>query len=338
MIFLEGLWDAVLDTAALVPFLFATYLVMEAIEHAGLGASERLIRRAGKAGPIVGALLGVVPQCGFSAMAATLYSVRVVTVGTLLAVMLSTSDEMLPVFVAQGAPASLIGEILALKVIVAIACGLIVDLAFRIWVGPPEAPAIHDFREREGCRCEECEGGAACEARCACDECEATEAAEHEAEHKHALAHEHHGHVHAHGGGAGSAVKVIVTSALHHTVKVTIFIFLVTWGIDLLLELVGHDVIAVFFAQNPVSAIFAAALVGLIPNCGGSVIISELFLEGTLGSGALIAGLLSGTGVALLVLFRANRHAGQNLAIMATLFGVGVLVGFIVSASGFVFA
>ena len=325
--FLEGLWDAVLDTVALVPFLFATYLVMEAIEHAGLGASERLIRRAGVAGPVVGAVLGIVPQCGFSAMAATLYSVRVVTVGTLLAVMLSTSDEMLPVFVAQGAPVSLIAEIFLVKVVVAMAAGFLVDLAMRVWRGAPEAPAIRDFCEREGCHCAECEDEA-CEERC--DACEG-------ASHTHGPA-APHAHAHEHAHAHGSALRVIVTSALFHTVKVTIFIFLVTWGIDLVLEAVGHDVIAAFFAQNPISAIFVAALVGLIPNCGGSVIISELFLEGTLASSALIAGLLSGTGVALLVLFRANRHAGQNLAITATLFGVGVLVGLIVLCSGFAFA
>ncbi len=330
--FLEGLWDAVLDTVALVPFLFATYLVMEAIEHAGLGASERLIRRAGVAGPFVGALLGIVPQCGFSAMAATLYSVRVVTVGTLLAVMLSTSDEMLPVFVAQGAPVSLIGEIFLVKVVVAVAAGFLVDLAVRVWFGHPEKPAIRDFCEREGCHCADCEEGE-CEARCYEEREDGAPA------HDHASAHGHdHAHSHDHAHGHGSALRVIVTSALYHTVKVTIFIFLVTWGIDLVLEAVGHDVIAAFFAQNPVSAIFVAALVGLIPNCGGSVIISELFLEGTLASSALIAGLLSGTGVALLVLFRANRHAGQNLAITATLFGVGVLVGLLVLASGFAFA
>ncbi len=326
-VFIEGLWDAVVDTFALVPFLFATYLVMEAIEHAGLGASERLIRRAGVAGPVVGAILGIVPQCGFSAMAATLYSVRVVTIGTLLAVMLSTSDEMLPVFVAQGAPLSLMGEIFLVKVVVAIAVGFLADLAARVWFGAPDALAIRDFCEREGCHCEECEDKD-CEARGMGCEGEG-----------HAHDHSHgHSHGHAHDHAHGSALRVIVTSALYHTVKVTIFIFLVTWGIDLVLEFVGHDVIAAFFAQNPVSAIFVAGLVGLIPNCGGSVIISELFLEGTLASSALISGLLSGTGVALLVLFRANRHPAQNLAITAILFGVGVLVGFIVLASGFTFA
>lgn len=337
MVFWDGLWDAVVDTAGLVPFLLATYLVMEAIEHAGLGASQRVISKAGAAGPVAGALLGIVPQCGFSAMAATLYSVRVVTFGTLIAVMLSTSDEMLPVFVAQAAPPSLIGEILAVKVVVALIAGFLVDLAIRVWRGPQSlSPIIHELCERERCHCSE--DAARCEACRECAEGEGPCDPSHLDAHGHADADgDAHAHAHGHDHG-GSTLKVIVTSALIHTVKVTIFIFLVTWGIDLVLDAVGHDVIALFFAQNPVSSVFVAALVGLIPNCGASVVISELFLEGTLGSGALIAGLLSGAGVSILVLFRANRHAGENLACLAILFGVGSLAGLLVGASGFVFA
>ena len=308
--------DSVLDTLELVPFLFVTYLAMEALEHSTEGRMQGLVARAGHAGPIVGGLLGAVPQCGFSAMAATLYSGGVVTAGTLVAVILSTSDEMVPVFLAHQEPAGRLLSIMLLKVVVGIVVGLLLDAVLHAvrHVGNPQ-PHIHDLCERAHCRCEDDEAGS--------DASPESDADGHgEAERGH-----HHGHGH----------WAIVRSAAIHTVQVTGFILLVTFLFGLLIEVMGEDALAQLLGSHPVRATFLAALVGLIPNCGASVAITELYLDGVLGAGPMVAGLLASGGVGLLVLFRTNNNVRQNIAIMAFVYVVGVVVGLIVSASGILF-
>ena len=305
--------DSVLDTLELVPFLLVTYLAMEALEHSTEGRVQGIVARAGHAGPIVGALLGAIPQCGFSAMAATLFSGGVVTVGTLVAVILSTSDEMVPVFLAHQEPVGRLFSIMLLKVVVGIIVGLLLDAVLHAvrHVGNPK-PHIHDLCERARCHCEDEEG----------EEDALSEQASGDATHAH-----HHGHGH----------WAIVRSAAVHTVQVTGFILLVTFLFGLLIEVMGGDELALLLGSHPVRATFLAALVGLIPNCGASVAITELYLDGVLGAGPMVAGLLASGGVGLLVLFRTNNNVRQNIAIMAFVYVVGVVVGLIVSASGILF-
>lgn len=308
--------DSVLDTLELVPFLFVTYLAMETLEHSTEGRMQGLVARAGHAGPIVGGLLGAVPQCGFSAMAATLYSGGVVTAGTLVAVILSTSDEMVPVFLAHQEPAGRLLSIMLLKVVVGIVVGLLLDAVLHAvrHVGNPQ-PHIHDLCERAHCRCEDDEAGS--------DASPESDADGHgEAERGH-----HHGHGH----------WAIVRSAAIHTVQVTGFILLVTFLFGLLIEVMGEDALAQLLGSHPVRATFLAALVGLIPNCGASVAITELYLDGVLAAGPMVAGLLVSGGVGLLVLFRTNRDVRQNVAVTAFIYAVGVVVGLAVSASGMLF-
>ena len=308
--------DSVLDTLELVPFLFVTYLAMETLEHSTEGRMQGLVARAGHAGPIVGGLLGAVPQCGFSAMAATLYSGGVVTAGTLVAVILSTSDEMVPVFLAHQEPAGRLLSIMLLKVVVGIVVGLLLDAVLHAvrHVGNPQ-PHIHDLCERAHCHCEDDEAGS--------DASPESDADGHgEAEHGH-----HHGHGH----------WAIVRSAAIHTVQVTGFILLVTFLFGLLIEVMGEDALAQLLGSHPVRATFLAALVGLIPNCGASVAITELYLDGVLAAGPMVAGLLVSGGVGLLVLFRTNRDVRQNVAVTAFIYAVGVVVGLAVSASGMLF-
>lgn len=308
--------DSVLDTLELVPFLFVTYLAMEALEHSTEGRMQGLVARAGHAGPIVGGLLGAVPQCGFSAMAATLYSGGVVTAGTLVAVILSTSDEMVPVFLAHQEPAGRLLSIMLLKVVVGIVVGLLLDAVLHAvrHVGNPQ-PHIHDLCERAHCHCEDDEAGS--------DASPESDADGHgEAERGH-----HHGHGH----------WAIVRSAAIHTVQVTGFILLVTFLFGLLIEVMGEDALAQLLGSHPVRATFLAALVGLIPNCGASVAITELYLDGVLAAGPMVAGLLVSGGVGLLVLFRTNRDVCQNVAVTAFVYAVGVVVGLVVSASGMLF-
>jgi hypothetical protein len=283
--FVDVISDAFFDTLRLIPFLFVTYWAMEALErHAGSKAEEA-IQRADYLGPLVGGLLGAVPQCGFSAAASTLYAGRVISVGTLLAVFLSTSDEMLPIFIAEQAPVSSMLEIIGYKILIGIVVGFSADGILHVarHIGVP-TPHIHELCERDHCGCEE--------------------------------------------GGS------VLGSATIHTLQVTGFIFLVTLILDGIITYVGMDAFASFVSSQPVLSVFASALVGLIPNCAASVIITQLYLEGVLGFGAMMAGLLVAAGIGLLVLMRTNRHVKENLAIIITLYIIGIAFGLAFQALG----
>ena len=346
---------AFIDTLKLVPFLFVTYLAMEALEHYASSKSIAAVRRAGTAGPVIGALLGVVPQCGFSAAAATLYSARVITLGTLFAVFLSTSDEMLPIMIAAQAPAGFIAEVLAIKALCGLIAGFAIDVVLRLRHHAVEAMRIRDLCERDHCGCddesdapsalsdtrrEHGEGAASsiddwgaehsseeergAELACASDE-------RHERGHDHSRDHVHahnRSHGHAHGFGA------IAKSSLVHTLQVTLFIFLVSLALEIVIDGVGEDTLASFISANSNLSVVVSAIVGLIPNCAASVVLTELYLEGALSTGAMLAGLLVSAGVGLLVLFRANRPMHENFLIAAGLVACGVVFGFIVGVFG----
>ena len=293
---LHVLEHSVLDTLALVPLLFLTYLAMEAIEHSASAHVRAVVERSGKAGPVVGGVLGALPQCGFSAMAATLYAGRVVTAGTLVAVVLSTSDEMVPVFLAHQEPLGRLFAIMGVKIAIGVVVGLVVDVALRAWHRAGDGHVhIHELCEREHCHCDD-----------------------------------DHDHDHAHGHGRWA----IVRSALVHTVQVTLFILAVTFLFGLVIESVGQDALGALLANHPVRATFVAALVGLIPNCGASVAITELYLDGVLATGPMLAGLLASGGVGLLVLWRTNADARQNAVITLFVYLVAVVAGLLAGASG----
>ena len=301
------------DTLYLIPFLFVTYLAMEWLEHKAGDKAEEAVRRAGAAGPVVGALVGIVPQCGFSAAAATLWAGRVITLGTLFAVFLSTSDEMLPIFLAEQVAPMTILKIMGVKLMIGMVMGFVVDAAIRLARRDREKLRIHELCERDHCHCN---GD--------CGACEQQPELAYDYEHDEE--HEHH-----HEGGS------ILRSALKHTVQVTVFIFVITLVLDGALELVGEDALAAFLGSNPVLSVLGSALVGLIPNCAASVVIAQLYVEGALGAGAMMAGLLVSAGVGLLVLFRTNRGLRQNLIVLAGLWATGVFWGLIISAFGIAF-
>lgn len=279
---------SVADTLYIIPFLFVTYLAMEWLEHKTGGRAQAAIQRAGAAGPVVGAVVGAVPQCGFSAAAVTLWAGRVITLGTLFAVFLSTSDEMLPIFLAEQVPLDVIVKIIGAKIVIGMVMGFIVDAALRI-ARRIDAPLhIHELCEHDHCHCHDGEGG-------------------------------------------------ILKSAVKHTLQVTVFIFVITIVLNAVLEVVGEDVLAEFLAANPALSVFGSALVGLVPNCAASVVIAQLYVEGVLGSGAMLAGLLVSAGVGLLVLVRTNRRPRENVAIIVGLYATGVVWGLVANALGIVF-
>ena len=373
------------DTLSLVPFLFVTYLVLEALEHAAGNRVNAAVRRAGAAGPVVGAALGVLPQCGFSAMAATLYAGRVVTLGTLVAVFLSTSDEMLPMLLAERVDASSVATLLAAKAAIALISGVVVDAVLRALrrntrvhaairrtvLGPKSlagedesraadiidslseagegAEHIHRLCERDHCGCEESHahhhgddghhghGGDGDHQTYVRDKHRVFNEDTHGAHAACACNHGHdhgHGHDHDHAHGAG-AIKSIVLSALSHTVQVTVFIFIVTFVLVAVLETVGEPAMEAFLSSNRAFAILGSALVGIIPNCSASVVITQLYLEGVLSLAPAMAGLLVSAGVGYLVLFRTNRSMRENIAILILLYLVAVLWGFVLMLLGF---
>lgn len=312
---------SVADTIYLIPFLFATYVAMEWLEHRTGARTQEAVRNAGAAGPVLGAVLGVVPQCGFSASAATLYAGRVVTIGTLFAVFLSTSDEMLPIFLAEKVPATSILMIMGAKVLIGMLAGFIIDAAMRVSRRDDESLRIHELCAEARCGCEiDCE---TCRRNPElvyehCDDCYYVDDHEHD-------------HSHDHGWGA------VLKSALVHTLQVTLFIFAITFVLNIVLETAGEGVLAGVLGGDSFLSVAVAALVGLVPNCAASVVIAQLYLEGVLGSGAMLAGLLVSAGIGLLVLVRTNRNWRQNLAIIAVLYAIGVVCGAVCSSLGISF-
>lgn len=284
----DVLADAVIDTVKLIPFLFLTYLLMEWLEEKTGEKAVSIIRRNGRWGPVIGAALGVVPQCGFSAAAASLYSGGLITVGTLLAIFLSTSDEMLPIMISEAVSPLIIGKILLTKIVLGLLFGIGIDTLnkFRHRWKKDKEKHIHDLCEQDHCHCEE-----------------------------------------------GN----VFLSALRHTIQIVIFILIFTFVIGLLIELVGEDAIGTFLTSRPVTGVLLSALIGLIPNCGASVTITELYLRGILSPGQMTAGLLVGAGVGLMVLFRTNRRLVENLKITGILYLAGVLGGWIIELTGIVF-
>lgn len=274
--------DCVFDTLKTVPFLFLTYLLMEYIEHRTSDKTKRVIRRAGKWGPLFGGVLGVIPQCGFSAAAAGFFSGRVITLGTLLAVFLSTSDEMLPILLSSQVPLQLILRILLQKALIGVLAGFLVDFVFRKFNQRKIGSKIHDICMQEQCECE----------------------------------------------------HSIVRSALKHTVNIALFLLVVSLGLNLVIGLIGEENLGRLILNWPVAGELLAGVIGLIPNCAASVVITTLYMEGAMSAGAMMAGLLVGSGVGLLVLFRTNKNREENLKIMAMLYVIGVFGGIMIEFFG----
>lgn len=351
---IDILLDAAKDTLSLVPFLLVTYLALETLEHVAGDRVNGAIKRAGAAGPVVGSLLGMVPQCGFSAMAATLYAGRVVTLGTLVAVFLSTSDEMLPLLLAEQVPVQTMAMLLASKALIALVTGFIVDAAIRglrrnarahaairrtvlgTAANPAHVNCAHDDHTGGDIIDEVAEAGVSadhihelCERdHCGCDEDED----DHSHDHGHADEHEHH-HDHSH-SHEGAPVLSIIRSAISHTVQVSVFIFLVTLVLVAVLETFGESAIEQFLRGNETLAVLGSALVGLIPNCSASVVITQLYLEGALQLAPMLAGTLISAGVGYLVLFRTNRSARENAVFLVMMYVIGAGWGLVLSAFG----
>lgn len=304
-------------SVSIVPFLFLTYLAMEYIEHKAEEKVQHIIKKAGNYGPVLGAVLGAVPQCGFSTAASNFYAGRVITLGTLMAIYLSTSDEMLPILLSNKVGAVVILKLLGIKIVIGMVAGLLIDAVMR---GRNKG----DSGQESGCHHEHNHH-------------------EHDHDHEH-HSHDHHGHNHDHHGHEDHhhnhtlihelceqenchCERGVFVSAVVHTVKIFLYILVITFVLNIIIELVGEDTLSGLLLNRPVVGPLIAGLVGLIPNCASSVVITQLFLSGTLGLGSMMAGLLVNAGVGVLVLFRVNRHGKENLRIVVLLYVIGVVSG-----------
>lgn len=337
---LDALVDAVLDTAKLIPFLLITYMGMEYLEHKAEKHTTGMLEKAGHFGPLIGAAVGILPQCGFSAAASSLFAGGVISVGTLIAVFLSTSDEMLPIFISEGVHPATMLRVLATKAILGLISGFLLDVFMRHGrhTKAPEKH-IHDLCVHEHCDCdddeeEELHTEAAHTHEANADDHTHRHVAEEHHSHEHAAAHAHAGHHHHH---HQKGFMGIAMPALHHTIQITGFIFFITLIITLLVEGIGAEALGHFLSGKPIVGVFLAGVVGLIPNCAASVSITQLYLMGILNAGQMMAGLLVGAGVGLLVLFRTNDHPNENLRITIMLYGLGVFWGLVIEYLGIVF-
>lgn len=270
------------DLIGIIPFLYIAFLIMEYLEHRVNSKKDKLNNK--KLGPVIGSILGVIPQCGFSVLATNLFSSRVITFGTLLAVYLSTSDEMLPLLISNGISFKLIIIILSIKVVVGIIFGYLFDLILRKKENKIDKENNYFICKEDDCHCE----------------------------------------------------KSLFKSSLIHTLRITFFIFITTFLLNILIHYLGEDKISMILLKNNFFGPFLSSLVGLIPNCASSVIMTELYVKGVITTGMLIGGLLTGSGVGLLVLFRVNKNKKENLIMLLSLYLIGVLVGIIIDLFSFI--
>ena len=273
----ECLLDGLIDTLKILPYLLITFLLLEFIEHKFSKKNKEILSKNKKYGPVLGGLLGALPQCGFSSMAANLFSARVITMGTLIAVFLSTSDEMLPIMISEKVDILVLIKILGFKVIAGIIIGFIVDLFYRRKL--EEYDDIKEICEHDHCSCN-------------------------------------------HDG--------IFISSIKHTLKIGLFILIANLLINVIIFKVGEDNLSNLLLNGNIVTYFLSSLVGLIPNCAGSVIITELYLSNMISVGTMLAGLLTGSGIGILLLFRSNKNLKENLLILSIIYFVGVILGIIV--------
>ena len=277
---LDCLIDGLLDSLKIIPFLFVTFFILEFLEHKLNKKSEKVLIKYKKFGPILGGFLGAVPQCGFGAMAASLFSNKIITIGTVVAIFLSTSDEMLPIMLGNKVNIGIVLSIILFKAIIGVLVGLLVDLLFRKKGFVKEHIHIQDMCEDEHCHCEDEEW--------------------------------------------------FILPSIIHTLKIGLFILIANISINLVIYFIGEEPLKNILLSNNILKYFIASLVGLIPNCASSIIITELYLSNLITIGTMFAGLLTGSGLGILLLFKVNKNLKENITILSTIYTVGVVIGLLV--------
>lgn len=272
----EILIDTILDSIKLIPFLLLAFLIIELIEHKLNNKTEKIITKSKKIGPIIGSILGVIPQCGFSVMATNLYITRIITLGTLISIYLSTSDEMLIIMISEKVPIILIIKILIIKIFFGILYGIIIDIILS--KKKQDNKTNYELCDKDNCNCN----------------------------------------------------HSIILSAIKHTLHITLFIFIITLIINTIFTLLGEKYLSKILLTNNILSPLITSLIGLIPNCAASVILTELYLNKAISLGALIGGLLTSSGSSLLILLKNNKNKKENITIILLLYSLGAISGIII--------
>ena len=305
---LDVILEAFLDTLKIVPALLLVYLLISYLTHKKEEPYKFLTKRSKWFGPLFGSLLGSVPQCGFSTVMADLFSKRAITLGTLFAVFLATSDEALPILISNPTFYKELLIILAVKFLVGILFGYLIDFVISII---EKNKAKKRFEKHENCTCSH--------------HLNHLEKVEVEHVHGHSCSCEHENKTHTHSGDCCS--DNIFIDAIIHTLKIAGFILLVNLLFGITIYFVGMERFISFVSINPYLQPLVTCLVGLIPNCAASVFLVELLMEGGITLSSCIGGLCVGSGVGLLVLFKNNKNIKQNLLIVGLLYVISVAVG-----------
>lgn len=272
----EILIDTILDSIKLIPFLLLAFLIIELIEHKLNNKTEKIITKSKKIGPIIGSILGAIPQCGFSVMATNLYITRIITLGTLISIYLSTSDEMLIIMISEKVPIILIIKILIIKIFFGILYGIIIDIILN--KKKQDNKTNYELCDKDNCDCN----------------------------------------------------HSIILSAIKHTLHITLFIFIITLIINTIFTLLGEKYLSKILLTNNILSPLITSLIGLIPNCAASVILTELYLNKAISLGALIGGLLTSSGSSLLILLKNNKNKKENITIILLLYSLGAISGIII--------
>lgn len=275
-LFLHILEHSLIDTIKILPFIFLMYLIIEYFEHKNNTHLSHVLMKSKKIGALYGGILGSIPQCGFSVIASDLYSKGAITLGTLIAIFVATSDEAVPIILSHPEKAYLVIDVIIVKIILAVFFGFLIDIVIK-----KKAESI-------------CEN------------------------------HEHHEHFH---GNCESCDGGIFKSAVIHTIKIFVFIFIATFALTYIIEFFGEEKFATLLLKDSMFQPFIASFIGLIPNCAASVVLTQSFIKGAISFGSLIAGLSSGAGVGLLVLFKRNKSIKHNIMILLMLFLIGGISG-----------
>lgn len=318
--FWDCLLDALIDTLKVLPILYLVYVLVSYLGHNNNNKYAKIMNKTKKFGPLVGGVAGIVPQCGFSVVMADLYSKKAITIGTLIAVMVATSDEAIPIMISEPEFILPMLALIGIKLVFAVLFGYVFDLVMKM-LGKKQKVDATVLEEMHGHDCD-------------LTSCEHIHAESKSDKHSHEHEKEHHEHEHEHKHNEKSCndccAHNIFLDALKHTAKISAFLFVTTLLINLVVNWIGMDKLPLIFGGNKFAQIFISGVVGLIPSCASSVFLVEFYMAGGLTFGALLAGLCSGSGIAIFVLFARNRkNILNNLLILLSVYAIGIAAGLI---------
>ena len=282
--------DALLDSLKLIPFLFVIFVFIEIFENQYSKKITSFLKFSEKIGPLIGALFAIIPQCGFSIVATLLYVRRFISLGTLLAVYIATSDEAIPILIANPNEIKTVGVLIAIKTVIAVISGYVIDFLIKMPVKKLENKSEEIEEEKE------VENETGC-----CN---------------------HH--------FSQTDWKSFIIHPVKHTCLIFLFIFAVCIGLNYMFEIFTQEKIEAMMLNNSLLQPVFAGIFGLIPNCAVSVLLTMMYLKGVLSFGSVVAGLSSGAGLGLLVLLKRNNDNKNTALVISLLLGISIFAGILI--------